>query len=452
MRDRGYHPGLDGVRGVAILLVLGQHAMTRPLVDGFVGVTVFFCLSGYLITTLLVAELASGSLDVRSFYRRRAARLGPALATVVAVTIVVLLIDRPDLGAGQVLAPAGAAVTYTTSLFDWTNHAFATKDYFNYTWSLSVEEQFYLLWPFALLWGYRRHPRAFAGVIAALIAGSLALDLYLGLTQQIKYDPHEYFGSDTNALPILVGSLLAIVVHQGWLSRAVRRLAPCALVAVVLLPVLASRNEIYRPSLVIVAGTALTLVTLIGVVSRPRSALGSLLASRPLRWLGERSYSIYLWNVLARIAILDLLGHTVAGDIIWIAAFVVLAEVSFRIVERPLRARLASQRGSEALEHRSRWPWRRRRTSRPAPGCPRVRSSSCSAVVIRRVPVEPTGWPRAMAPPFTLVFSSGAPICCAQESTTAANASFTSNRSKSSSVRPVRSSSLRVASMGPSRW
>ena len=341
VRAHGHHPGLDGVRGVAILLVLGQHAPTRPLIDGFVGVTVFFCLSGYLITTLLVGELRTGTIDLRAFYRRRAARLCPALAMVVVVTVGVLLVGRPDLSVGQVLAPAGAAVTYSTSLFDWTNHVFATKDYFNYTWSLSVEEQFYLLWPVALLWGYTRRPRLFAVVTGSLIGLTLALDLYLGLSRSVKYDQHEYFGSDTNALPILAGSLLAIVVHHGWWSRAVPYVARCALLAVVLLPVLASRDQTYRPSLVIAAGSGLTLVALIGVVTRPRSVVGSLLASRPLRWLGERSYSIYLWNVLARIAILTLLGHTLVGDVVWIAMFVVLAEASFRYVERPLRARLA---------------------------------------------------------------------------------------------------------------
>jgi peptidoglycan/LPS O-acetylase OafA/YrhL len=346
---------LDGVRGVAILLVLGQHAPTKPLCDGFVGVTVFFCLSGYLITTLLVRELQTGTIDVRGFYRRRAARLGPALVAVVAVTVVVLLIHRKDLSAGlqypqdlsvvQIFAPAGAALTYTTSLFDWSGHPFATYDYLNYTWSLSVEEQFYLLWPFALLWGYRRSPRLFAGLTVSLIGVTLALDLYLGLSRAVKFDPHEYFGSDTNALPILVGSLLAIVVLNGWLSRTVRCLAPCALLAVGLLPVLAYLNDTYRCSLVIVAGTGLTLVTLIGVVTRPRSAVGSLLASGPMRWLGERSYSIYLWNVLARIAILGTLGPTVVGDIAWIAMFIVLAEASFRFVERPLRAKFAGRSG-----------------------------------------------------------------------------------------------------------
>jgi peptidoglycan/LPS O-acetylase OafA/YrhL len=356
VRNSAYHPGLDGVRGVAILLVLGQHAMTRPLIDGFVGVTVFFCLSGYLITTLLVRELQTGTIDVRAFYRRRVARLGPALVTVVAVTTVVLLIHRhhlsaglehrQDLSAGQIFAAAGAAVTYTTSLFDWSGHSFATYDYFNYTWSLSVEEQFYLVWPFALLLGYRRNPRLFAALTASAIAITLALNLYLGLSRAVKYDPHEYVGTDTNALPILAGSLLAIVLLNGWLSRTVRCLAPCALLAVALLPAVAHRNDTYRPSLVIVAGTALTLVTLIGVVTRPRSAVGSLLASGPMRWLGQRSYSIYLWNVLARIAILKWLGHTVVGDVVWIAMFVVLAEASFRFVERPLRARLAGKSGA----------------------------------------------------------------------------------------------------------
>jgi peptidoglycan/LPS O-acetylase OafA/YrhL len=345
MPDRGHHPGLDGVRGVAILLVLGQHAPTRPLIDGFVGVTVFFCLSGFLITTLLLQELRTATIDLRAFYRRRAARLYPALVTVVVATIVVLLIGQQDLTVAQVFAPAGAAVTYTTSLFDWTHHSFATYDYFNYTWSLSVEEQFYLLLPFALLWSYRRNPRLFAALIASFIGITLAVDLYLGLSRAVKYDPHEYFGTDTNALPILVGSLLAIVVHNNWLRRTVRYLAPCALIAVALLPVLAYRNDTYRTSLVIVAGTGLTLVALIGVVTRPQSAVGSLLASGPMRWLGERSYSIYLWNVLARIAILNMLGHTVVGDIAWVCMFVAVAEASFRFVERPLRARFSRKSG-----------------------------------------------------------------------------------------------------------
>jgi len=336
---------------VAILLVLGQHAPTRPLIDGFVGVTVFFCLSGYLITTLLLRELQTGTIDVRAFYRRRIWRLCPALVTVVGVTVVVLLIGRrafpvpTHLSVGQIFAPAGAAVAYVTSLFDWSGHFFATQDYLNFSWSLSIEEQYYLLWAFALLLGYRRSPRLFAALTVSLIGITLALNLYLGLSQDVFFDPHEYVGSDTNALPILVGSLLAIVVHNGWLSRTVRYIAPGALLAVALLPVLAYRNDTHHTSLVTVAGTGLALVTLIGVVIRPRSAVGSLLATGPMRWLGERSYSVYLLNDLARIAILTTLGRTIVADIVWIVLFVVLAETSFRFVERPLRAKYARRSG-----------------------------------------------------------------------------------------------------------
>jgi peptidoglycan/LPS O-acetylase OafA/YrhL len=356
VRDRFYLPGLDGVRAVAIILVLGQHAPTRPFIDGFVGVTLFFCLSGYLITTLLIRELDGGTIGLRAFYRRRVARLSPALVTVVAVTVVVLFMVRQafpapvPLSAGQILAPAGAAVAYSTSLFDATGHPFPTQDYLNFTWSLSIEEQFYLVWPLALLWGYRRGPRLFAAVTASLIGITLALNLYLGLSRAVKYDPHQYFGTDTNALPILVGALLAIVVHHGWLARTVSHLAPWALPAVALLPVLAYRNDTYHCSLVTVAGTVLTLVLLIGVVTRPRSAVGALLASGPMRWLGQRSYSIYLWNDLARIGILSTLGRTVTADIAWIALFIVLAEASFRFVERPMRARFARKRGEARPE------------------------------------------------------------------------------------------------------
>lgn len=353
VRDREYRAGLDGVRAVAILLVLGQHALTRPLIDGFVGVTVFFCLSGYLITALLARELQDGGIDFRAFYRRRAARLGPGLGTVVAATVAVLflgrLLGREDLTGGQILAPAGAALAYVTNFFDWSGHPFATGDDFNYTWSLSVEEQFYLLWPFVLVRGSRHDPRLLAAVVGSFVGITLALNLYLGLSRAVKYDPHEYFGSDTNALPILVGSGLAIVSHNDWLPRTVRQLAPFALPAVALLVVLGYRNDTYHCSLVTVAGTALTLVILIGVVTQPRSTAGSLLSSAPMRWLGERSYSIYLWNILIRAVVLDTLGHTVIGDIAWIAVFVVLAESSFRIVERPLRARFAQRPGAAGL-------------------------------------------------------------------------------------------------------
>jgi peptidoglycan/LPS O-acetylase OafA/YrhL len=197
-----------------------------------------------------------------------------------------------------------------------------------------------------LLWGYRRSPRHFAQLGLGVVGALLTLDLYLGLSRSVKFDPHEYFGSDTNALPLLVGCLLAIAVHHQWMTRSLAHLASCALPAAALLPVLAERNDTHRVALVTVAGTALTLVLLAGVLTRSRSWVGSLMSLKVMRWLGERSYSIYLWNVLVRAAILNVLGHTLVGDILWVTLVLVLAEASFRYVERPMRARLAHPRAS----------------------------------------------------------------------------------------------------------
>jgi peptidoglycan/LPS O-acetylase OafA/YrhL len=146
--------------------------------------------------------------------------------------------------------------------------------------------------------------------------------------------------------------VLGLLFHNNWLSRTVRYVAPWALLALALLAVLAYRNDADRTSLVRVAGTGLALVLLVGVVSRPRSLVGSLLAARLMRWLGERSYSIYLWNVLARIAVLHALGRTFVGDLVWIAVVVVVAEASFRLVERPLRGLATARPGNRALKTR----------------------------------------------------------------------------------------------------
>jgi peptidoglycan/LPS O-acetylase OafA/YrhL len=134
------------------------------------------------------------------------------------------------------------------------------------------------------------------------------------------------------------------VLVNGWLTRTLRLVALLALPALVLLPVLAHHDDTYRPSWVIAAGTGLTVVLLIGVLLRPRSGVGRLLSSPPMRWLGERSYSIYLWNVMIRIGVISRYGHTHRGDLVWIAIIVVLGEASYRFVERPLRAKLSGRR------------------------------------------------------------------------------------------------------------
>ena len=317
--------------------------------------TVFFGLSGYLITTLLVRELQSGTIDVRAFYRRRAARLYPALLTVVVATVVVLLLHRRDLRAGlfhrhslsveQILAPAGAAITCLTSLFDWAGHPFAIVRLLQLHVVAVARGTVLPVVALRPALGLPTQPSAVHPAHLWLVAVSLAIDLQLGLSRHVRFDPHEYFGSDTNALPILVGSLLALVTAQRLaVTDGSATSRPGALLAVVLLPAWPPGRHLSS-----LAGDRRGDGTDARDADRCRdaAAIGARVAAgkRALRWLGERSYSIYLWNVLAQIAILHEFGHTTVGDIAWIAMFMVLAEASFRLVERPLRSRLAPRPG-----------------------------------------------------------------------------------------------------------
>jgi peptidoglycan/LPS O-acetylase OafA/YrhL len=214
------------------------------------------------------------------------------------VTTVVLLIDRRDLSVWQVLAPAGTALAYATSLYDWTGHFFATYDYFNYHLVALGRGAVLPAVAVRAALGLPPPPSPVHGITVVLIGITLALNLYLGLSRAVRFDPHEYVGSDTNALPILVGCLLAIVVDNGWLSRTLRCLRPGRCwPSPPARPGLPGRHLPHVPGAG--RGHRVTLVIVIGVVTRPRSPAGSLLATGPMRWLGERSYSIYLWNVLA---------------------------------------------------------------------------------------------------------------------------------------------------------
>ena len=321
MRDGGKQPALDGVRAVAILLVLGQHAPTRPFINGYVGVTVFFCLSGYLITTLLVRELQTGTIDVRAFYRRRAARLYPALVTVAAATIVVLLIGRHDLSVGQIFAPAGAAATYSTSLFDWAGHPFATQDYFNYTWTLSVEEQFYLVWPFVVAALSARGLLRFCFVVAALALGFRIGVWGLGFSPEIAYE-NTLARMDALSLGAAGAALLR---DPAAVTRLAPKLRPALIVAALALAALAPFGMARTGAVTQIAGYSLLAIVFAlliarGVIEQATGGgrLATVLSARPLRFFGKYSYAIYVFHLpvhifVARVLLADQLAYRGAG-------------------------------------------------------------------------------------------------------------------------------------------
>ena len=345
-----YLPALDGIRALAVLAVVIFHTSEAWLSAGFLGVDVFFVVSGFLITALLVAERErAGRVDLRAFWIRRARRLLPALALVLAATTIyaVLLLGDQLL---THLREVFAAVVYVTNwdliLRDVSYfESFDRPSQLRHLWSLAVEEQFYLLWPLVFV-GLSRvlSRRLVLAVVLLLAAASLAWMIRL-------YTPGEdpsrvYFGSDPRAFTILIGVALGLVWRPWRWQWPEQRRLPCRLLDLIGLAGLAAvvlimQQGHWREAWLYpwgLLGASVASAALIAAVARRRWVLGLALGAGPLRWLGTRSYGVYLWHWPVLLALsfeLDLSGVALFAAGAPISA--ALAEVSYRWVETPIR-------------------------------------------------------------------------------------------------------------------
>ncbi len=347
-----YLPALDGVRAFAVLAVLAYHGGQTWAAGGFLGVDAFFVLSGFLITSLLLAERRqSGRIDLRAFWMRRARRLLPALFLV--------------LGAVAVYAAAVAAPTELEriradglgSLFYVANwrFVFAHQSYFEqfavpsplrHMWSLAIEEQFYLLWPlfvFGLLhWG-KGSTRKLALATGALAATSLTLMIVL---YSPGGDPSRvYYGTDTRATSLLVGALLAMLVARRPFGKTAteRNVLHGAAVASALVlgwwwATTPDRSDwLYNGGLF--AAAVLVAVVIADASQEQQGPLGWLLSLRPLRWMGAISYGLYLWHwpiyVYLNPQRVEADGFSLFA--IRVAVTFVVATASYYLVEQPIR-------------------------------------------------------------------------------------------------------------------
>jgi peptidoglycan/LPS O-acetylase OafA/YrhL len=353
-----YRPGLDGLRALAVAGVVLYHAGVSWMPGGFLGVDVFFVLSGYLITSLLLAERRrKGRVGFKAFWMRRARRLLPAVLLVVFVCLLAAsTIARDDLA--RTRGDALASVVYLTN---WHLIA-ASHSYFNafgrpsllqHLWSLAVEEQFYLFWPLVLMGSLRLVGRHYTIVLTVLLALA-STALMWGLYDPNRDPSRVYYGTDTRAATLLVGALLAFAWPLGGFRdevsrRAARTLDGIGCVALLAVLALFVRTQDYDPWLYHGGFLLVALCTavLIAVVVHPAATLGRALGSEPLRWIGIRSYGIYLWHwpvmMLSRPGI----------DVPWRGTFVVLAQIaltvglaalSYRYVEMPVRSGSAQRR------------------------------------------------------------------------------------------------------------
>jgi peptidoglycan/LPS O-acetylase OafA/YrhL len=325
----GYRSALDGVRGLAIVPVVSLHAFGLPK-EGGLGVDLFFVLSGFLITTLLLEEFAeAGGISLSSFYRRRAARLLPALA----VLLVAAAFAARHLSDWLAIAFAS---TYTLNI------AAASQPYghfggvLGHLWSLAAEEQFYLLWPPLLIIALRRGRPRLERLLIVLICAVAIERLVLAL--QGAGIARLYFAPDTHADPILVGCLFAVLWRSGRV--AISRIGgPLAMVIVVSCFLTLDRSG--GLLLTTPLRTAFAIACAVMIVSAVRGgSINHILELRPLTFLGRISYSLYLWHwpvlVWASAAVGD--DHPIRTALL-LPAVVAIATASYYGVERPLRAR-----------------------------------------------------------------------------------------------------------------
>ena len=346
-----YLPGLDGLRALAVIAVVLYHAGLNVR-GGFLGVESFFVLSGDLITGLLVAEwLRDGGIDVRAFWIRRARRLLPALFVLLAgmaVAVAVLLPDERGQYGGDALAALGYVLNWRLvlsgqSYFDPT----LRPPLLQHLWSLAVEEQFYLLWPLLFAAGARfLRPAGLLAATLALACGSIVL---LAALHEPGADPSRvYYGTDTRAAALLLGSALAMVWMPGHLpwtgKRSGRALDLAGLLALGMLLLLYRVLNDGHPLLYPYGLGMVTLATgiVIAATAHPEARLVSrLLGFETLRWIGQRSYSIYLWHWPVMMLTRPYVDLPFGG---WpllalrIAAVLLLADASYRLVEIPIRS------------------------------------------------------------------------------------------------------------------
>jgi len=361
-----HRPGVDGLRALAVVAVVLYHLGWSGLPAGFLGVDVFFVISGYLITSLLVTSADHGRLSLVDFWRRRIRRLVPALLALLAGVSVWVLLAAPD--AAQRLRddlPAGLGyltnwwlIVRDQSYFE----VFGRPPLLRHLWSLAVEEQFYVLFPLFAA-PLLRAPRRRRALVVASLAIAGASTLLMGAMWSSTSDPSRvWYGTDTRAAPLFIGVALAltwpITALRSTVARSARRvldgIGATSLVALAVLMATLHEDDaaLYHGGF-LVAAVASALV--IAVAAHPASNLGWLLGLRPLRWLGTRSYAVYLWHwpVIQLVDPLVLqLGITVAAS-----------ELSFRFVEQPVREGRLGE-----------W-WRRQ------PGLPRMRVAAGGGAV-----------------------------------------------------------------------
>jgi peptidoglycan/LPS O-acetylase OafA/YrhL len=347
-QDVKYIPGLDGFRAIAVLLVLVAHFGYDRIVPGGLGVTIFFFISGFLITSLLLAERNRfGSISIRNFYIRRFLRLLPELAGLVVISGFYRALLGHPLGLGEIVA----AFTYTTNYFVFwlENHGEPFYLAWPQLWSLSVEEHYYITFPaiFAFLLVSPGRVKAFFGAVFVLGLGYRLFLVLGGYADVLAQHPYTYLASEARFDSIAYGAAFAFLCQRAWeLSRG-KGLAVGFAGGLLLLMTLLVRGDVFRETIrYSIQGIALLLMFTAIYRSAAWDWTMSILESPPLRRLGVLSYGAYLWHFeylfLSDYVLGNALPEGNVQRLIYLACGLVFsfgaAQLSYRFIAQPMQA------------------------------------------------------------------------------------------------------------------
>lgn len=354
-KSTNHHPHIDGLRAIAILAVVAFHVSPRAVHGGFQGVDIFFVISGFLITSILWRELREkGSIDLAAFYARRVRRLIPALLTVVLATIVLgMVLLVPADGELQRLANSVPAAVFYYANWHFSHVGFGYFDAPSnlypllHTWSLAVEEQFYIVWPLMLIglgWLFttrgRRVPAEAAFVLLTMVVvASFFFSLWAARADGLA--DSAFFNVFARAWQLGIGAALALIMTQVRLPRW-PGIILALLGLIVMFGALATIGEdggFPAPAALLV--TLATAAVIWGGIAAPQSLAMRALALPPMQWIGRLSYGWYLWHwPLLAIARSNALGvEDIWRDVIIVLVALVLAGITFVLIEDPIRRR-----------------------------------------------------------------------------------------------------------------